>query len=484
MMKRFILLLLAMACMIPVFALSEDEVRIVSVDATSWIVGSDPSSYIPSKMIDGDETTSFQFSTKTTPLGQEYIYFYLGAPSDIRMLWIKNGFWRVSNGNDQYIRNSRVKTMTVDFQYSGTNGYTDAVTVTLPDDTLRYDWTKVDLGMHSRVISVRFLIRESYVGSVYPNDVCISEVRFTNGSPSVSTTVSSGNLYGLASQKLATRYGPGTQYEEGGTYNVAGQYIRILSRAWDKRNSIWWVKCEIPYKGDTRVLWTGYKRFDSSTIPLESIPIEGDTNTSQGTTGTTTSTATEPWVSAYRQFFTSGTYKQYIQSTNSEWAGMLNARDTQWDTASLYDMDANGIPELIIRVDYGIEQADIFTYSYGQILWLGTMGGDNFFQDMFYYPGSSNAGLLAAMGGPAMKIWSYKLVGGRFTGSATAETIINADGDDTIGVRMNTNDNTLHNLLWGTFVGNQDTSVSLPWYRSANLQRDDDWAVLWNAVRR
>ena len=71
---------------------------------------------------------------------------------------------------------------------------------------------------------------------------------------------SSMGVYGLAIQKLATRYGPGTQYEEGGTYNVAGQYIKVLSRAWDSRNSIWWVKCEIPYRDEIRVLWTGYDR--------------------------------------------------------------------------------------------------------------------------------------------------------------------------------------------------------------------------------
>ena len=84
----------------------------------------------------------------------------------------------------------------------------------------------------------------------------------------------SGEIYGLAIQKLATRKGPGTQYEEGGTYNVKGQQIRILAKAWDKRNDVWWVKCEIPYKGETRILWTGYKRFDNSTLPLDIIPEE------------------------------------------------------------------------------------------------------------------------------------------------------------------------------------------------------------------
>ena len=81
-------------------------------------------------------------------------------------------------------------------------------------------------------------------------------------------------LYGLAMKKLATREGPGTQYRETGTYSVKGQQIRILARAWDDRNGTWWVKCEIPYKGKIRVLWTGYSRFDSASLALEDIPVE------------------------------------------------------------------------------------------------------------------------------------------------------------------------------------------------------------------
>ena len=81
-------------------------------------------------------------------------------------------------------------------------------------------------------------------------------------------------VYGYTIDKLSTRKGPGTQYEEGGTYSVKNQWIKVLARAWDKRNSIWWVKCEIPYHGEIRVLWTGWKRFDHSTITLEQLPEE------------------------------------------------------------------------------------------------------------------------------------------------------------------------------------------------------------------
>ena len=80
-------------------------------------------------------------------------------------------------------------------------------------------------------------------------------------------------LYGLTIDKLSTRSGPCTTYEDMGTYSVKGQWIRVYCRAWDKRNGIWWVKVGIPYRGETRILWTGYKRFDKNSLPLESIPI-------------------------------------------------------------------------------------------------------------------------------------------------------------------------------------------------------------------
>ena len=81
-------------------------------------------------------------------------------------------------------------------------------------------------------------------------------------------------VYGLTIDKLSTRTGPGTQYTEGGTYSVKNQWIKVLAKAWDKRNSIWWVKCEIPYRSEIRVLWTGWKRFDHSTISLDDLPEE------------------------------------------------------------------------------------------------------------------------------------------------------------------------------------------------------------------
>lgn len=146
------------------------------VSATSWIVGKDPNAYTPERMVDWDADTSFQFSTKTTPLGKAYMYFDFTYPAAMDEMWIMNGFWKNADGLDRYNRNCRIKKMTVDFRYEGSNTYKDALIVTLPDDQVRSDWTVIDLGAREKVTQVRVLVQEIYKGTKYPNDVCVTEV--------------------------------------------------------------------------------------------------------------------------------------------------------------------------------------------------------------------------------------------------------------------------------------------------------------------
>ena len=87
---------------------------------------------------------------------------------------------------------------------------------------------------------------------------------------------SGGELYGLVIKKLATRAGPSPRAEDTGTYSVKGQRLRVYSRAYDPIENAWWVKCDVPYHGQIRTLWAWYTRFDSKTLPLESIPIDED----------------------------------------------------------------------------------------------------------------------------------------------------------------------------------------------------------------
>ena len=111
-------------------------------------------------------------------LSDAYVEFTFRQAAVVQTLWIKNGFWKITKGYDQYPRNSRPKKIEISFLYQGQNDYTDAVEITLKDDKKREDWQKVDLGMHENVQAVRIRILSIFKGSKFPKDVAISEVEF------------------------------------------------------------------------------------------------------------------------------------------------------------------------------------------------------------------------------------------------------------------------------------------------------------------
>ena len=258
------------------------QVIVSGIDATSYIQGKDPNAYVPARMMDGREETCWQFSTKVSELKETFIYLSFEKGARVDQIWIKNGFWKVTDGLDQYTRNSRVKKTEIAFKYQGKSGYTDKQTVTLKDDEERRDWQKINLGRHDDVVGIRLRINSIYKGTKYKTDVCISEMMVVAEMPAItdtslycplgSGTVNFGNtsadaLYALATSKLATRSGPGTEYTEEGTYQVAGQMIRILAKAYDI-NNVCWVQCRIPYQNRYVTAWTGWKRFDHSTLDI------------------------------------------------------------------------------------------------------------------------------------------------------------------------------------------------------------------------
>ncbi len=155
------------------------QVPVSRVDATSHIVGSrDPAAYAPVRMLDGEETTAFQFSTGTTPLGQAYLSFDFDGPVTLDELWIKNGFWKITDGLDQYTRNSRIKKMTIFVRFAGADGDLPLREATLADDPARRDWQTVSLPGAQNITGVRIRVDEIYTGSRFPTDVCISEIMF------------------------------------------------------------------------------------------------------------------------------------------------------------------------------------------------------------------------------------------------------------------------------------------------------------------
>ena len=80
------------------------------------------------------------------------------------------------------------------------------------------------------------------------------------------------SVWATSNRRLATRTGPGTQYDEPGSFNQAGVQYRVLSKAYDYRNEIWWVQVEIVENGGVIWGYTGAKRFDY--LDLNQIPEE------------------------------------------------------------------------------------------------------------------------------------------------------------------------------------------------------------------
>lgn len=77
----------------------------------------------------------------------------------------------------------------------------------------------------------------------------------------------------VLNRRLATRTGPGTKYDEPGSFLSAGCSVKALSKAYDSANGIWWVHVEFTAGGKKYRAYTGAKRFDN--LNLDLLPEEG-----------------------------------------------------------------------------------------------------------------------------------------------------------------------------------------------------------------
>ena len=218
-------------------------------------------------------------------------------------IWFKNGFWGVNTkGKDQWPINARLKKIRIAFLYYGESAFRDEFECTLKDEN-RKGWQKISAGHHENVVSVRIYAYSSYKGSSFPNDVCLSEVILVQhasaSTAKAPSAVKEATVYearpditgtGLK-MKLATRSGPGTEYDEPGTFfgkNWQNVTVRVLGKSWD--GSIWWVLVDFDNGGKASYrVWTGLKRVDVDLNQLKEIYPKG-----QGTVNSTSETYRGP----------------------------------------------------------------------------------------------------------------------------------------------------------------------------------------------
>ncbi len=172
-------------CWIPASALSASsgfapgQVPVARVTATSYIRNrNDPSLFLPERLIDDNYGTNWQFSTRTTPLGQCEVCFSFYAPSAVSSMMLRNGYWGTKGNMDGYFNNSRPRQIEVSFMYRYSGQWSDPIGFSLPDHTGYLYQQYLDLGLHQQVTAVRLRVLDIYRGTGYPNDVVITDVAF------------------------------------------------------------------------------------------------------------------------------------------------------------------------------------------------------------------------------------------------------------------------------------------------------------------
>lgn len=191
------------------------------------------------------------------------------------------------------------------------------------------------------------------------------------------------------------------------------------------------------------------------------------------------------WQGIYRRLIESGEYSHSLRAENPEYAQMLHDRNASWDSFAVYDLNQDGTPELLTRIDYAIEQIDVFSCDGGQARWVGTMGGDNFFQAVLCYDGAGIPGRLYTLeGGPAMDITEYRIVSAGLLRRKIGRTRVDWEGEETIGVEMFENDSTLESLLTASLVSGPDQAEYLVWHGWSELSAGSGWGALFGGGRQ
>ncbi len=283
-----------------------DRVKIClqSAEASSYIANKqDPGRWLPANATDGRESTCWQFSAKKGLKGKSWIRLNTGEPQTVNEIWFKNGFWAVNDkGIGQYEINARLKGIKLEFLYSGETKFRDAAEYTLRDEAFG-DWQRIQLSAHENVVAVKIGVMTTYKGSHYANDVCLSEVMLVQYAPASTAKAPQAEQAAVVYEsrpdvtgvnllmKLATRSGPGTQYDEPGTFfgkNWQTQIVRVLGKHWD--GSIWWVQVDFSNGGKASYrVWTGLKRVDVDINRVKEVYAKG-----QGTVNSTSETYRGP----------------------------------------------------------------------------------------------------------------------------------------------------------------------------------------------
>ncbi len=80
-----------------------------------------------------------------------------------------------------------------------------------------------------------------------------------------------GGVIATLTKRAATRSGPGTGFDEPGSFFQAGQEVKVISKVWDNRNSVYWYQIEFEFKNEWYRVYTTDSRVnvDENKVPDE-----------------------------------------------------------------------------------------------------------------------------------------------------------------------------------------------------------------------
>lgn len=76
------------------------------------------------------------------------------------------------------------------------------------------------------------------------------------------------------SQRAATRSGPSNRFDEPGSFFSAGHEVKVISKAWDSENDLWWFQIEFEYDGEWYRAYTTETRVDIDPALVATEPTE------------------------------------------------------------------------------------------------------------------------------------------------------------------------------------------------------------------
>lgn len=275
----------------------QNEVKPISTSAQS-------NATAVSRMLDNDPSTCYSYITWNSTGSDDVPELTFNfAGESLSEIWVRIGDQSSYNSYFGYARPGtirvRVKTAWSSYDYVyAMDDYYD--TTTVGNGWMRGYQALALPSVVSNVMAVELFITSWNVGTIEKYNVCLSDILFAGSptamiepSPSViddlhnemdnflsGTNSAAIRVPATLSQRMATRSGPSTGYDELGSYFSAGQNVEVVSRAWDDVNNLWWVQVEFTYSGKLRRAYTGIQRVnvDLGMLPEETSIIEATLN--------------------------------------------------------------------------------------------------------------------------------------------------------------------------------------------------------------